>query len=441
MSAPEDPPAGGSTRRGFLGVAAGAAGALGAAGEAMARPARSVPGGPVPGGPVPGGAARGDTGRLPFRGRHQNGIANPVQAHTYFAAFDLVTDKRAEVAALMAAWTAAAERLAAGLPIGDGPADPQAPSPDSGDVADLPANRLTITFGFGPTLFAKDGRDRYGLAAHRPEAFIDLPKFVGDQLVAQRTGGDLSVQAQSDDPQAAFHAVRTLARLADGVAALRWVQSGFTPGFDPKVTPRNLMGFKDGTVNVATGDPTAMERFVWVGDEGGPWMRGGSYMVVRPIRIALEHWDRMKLAFQEQTFGRQKASGAPVGGKSEFDPLNLEATDKDGNGLIAENAHTRLAAPEANDGAQILRRSYSYDNGVSYVAERWPPWRQGMEFDAGLLFVCYQRDPRSGFVKLFERMSKFDMLNQFVTHTGGGLFACPGGAQTGGYLGQALLGS
>jgi deferrochelatase/peroxidase EfeB len=217
------------------------------------------------------------------------------------------------------------------------------------------------------------------------------------------------------------------------------VQSGFTAGYAPKVTPRNLMGFKDGTLNVATGDPQVMDRFVWVGDEGGPWMRHGTYMVVRPIRIALEHWDRMKLAFQEQTVGRRKDSGAPIGGRSEFEPLNLDAVDKDGNGLIAENAHVRLAAPESNDGAQILRRSYSYDNGVSYVAERWPPWRQGMEFDAGLLFMCYQRDPRTGFVKLFERMSKFDMMNQFVTHTGGGLFACPGGAQPGRYIGQALL--
>ena len=107
--------------------------------------------------------------------------------------------------------------------------------------------------------------------------------------------------------------------------------------------------------------------------------------------------------------------------------------------MIAENAHVRLAAPESNGGAQILRRSYSYDNGVSFVAERWPPWRQGLEMDAGLMFVCYQRDPRTGFVKLFDRMSKFDMLNQFVTHVGGGLFAVPPGVGAGGYIGEGLL--
>jgi deferrochelatase/peroxidase EfeB len=168
-------------------------------------------------------------------------------------------------------------------------------------------------------------------------------------------------------------------------------------------------------------------------------MRGGSYVVARPIRIALEHWDRMKLAFQEQTVGRTKASGAPIGGKDEFAPMDLNATDKDGNPVIAENAHVRLAAPQTNDGASILRRGYSYDNGVSMVAERWPPWRHALELDAGLLFLCYQRDPRTGFIKIFDRMSKFDMMNQFVTHVGGGMFACPGGVAPGAYVGQGLF--
>ena len=137
--------------------------------------------------------------------------------------------------------------------------------------------------------------------------------------------------------------------------------------------------------------------------------------------------------------GRHKLSGATLGGNNEFAPLALAATDKDGNPLTPENAHVRLAAPETNDGAQILRRSYSYDNGVSFVAERWPPWRQGMEMDAGLMFVCYQKDPRTGFIKLFEKMSRFDMLNQFVTHVGGGMFAVPPGAEKGGYVGEGLL--
>jgi deferrochelatase/peroxidase EfeB len=228
-------------------------------------------------------------------------------------------------------------------------------------------------------------------------------------------------------------------RLANGVATTRWVQAGFVPRYEPTVTPRNLMGFKDGTGNIATNDPRALAQFVWVGDEGGAWMRGGTYLVARPIRIALEHWDRMKLAFQEQTVGRRKASGAPIGQADEFATADLNATDEDGNPVIAENAHLRLASPLTNEGAQIFRRGYSYDNGVTMVAERWPPWRHALELDAGLLFICYQRDPRTGFIKIFDRMSKFDMMNQFVTHIGGGLFACPSGVSPGGYLGQALF--
>jgi deferrochelatase/peroxidase EfeB len=199
------------------------------------------------------------------------------------------------------------------------------------------------------------------------------------------------------------------------------------------------MGFKDGTMNVAAHDEAAMKQFVWAGDEGPAWMRDGSYTVIRPIRIALEHWDKMKLGFQEQTVGRHKHSGAPIGKTHEFDALDLEAVDKNGEPLIAENSHARLAAPQSNDGAQILRRAYAYDNGVATIAERWPPWRQAVTLDAGLLFQCYQRDPRSGFTRMFEKMSRFDMLNQFTTHVGSGLFACPPGARPGEFIGQGLF--
>jgi deferrochelatase/peroxidase EfeB len=412
----------GASRRGFLTGAAGLAGAAGVV--AAARP-----------GVAKSSANPSATG---FFGPHQAGIITAQQRHTYFAAFDLLTVKREDVAALLRAWTDAAARMTSGqtaIAMSDDAADPPA---DSGETLGLAPAGLTITFGFGPGLFSKDGQDRYGLAARRPEALIDLPRFNGDQLVAERTGGDLALQACADDAQVAFHAVRQLARLADGVAQFRWAQPGFIAGYGPGETPRNLMGFKDGTMNPLTSNPKLMDQFIWVGDEGG-WMKGGSYLIARPVRIALEHWDRMKLSFQEQTMGRQKASGAALGKTKEFDPIDLEATDKDGDPVIPENSHVRLGAPATNGGAQILRRSYSYDNGLSFVAERWPPWRQGMEIDAGLLFVCYQRDPRTGFVKIFETMAKFDMINQFTTHIGGGLFACPPGAAPGQFIGQRLF--
>jgi deferrochelatase/peroxidase EfeB len=375
----------------------------------------------------------------PFFDRHQGGIATPQQRHTYFMAFDVVSPRRDDVIALLQRWTEAAAKMTQSPAQSELNADATQIPEDSGATVGLPASRLTITFGFGPGLFDKDGADRFGLKAMRPDALADLPRFTGDQLVAERSGGDLSVQACTDDPQVAEHALRRMVTLAYGVAKIRWAQSGFTGNFKPGETPRNQMGFKDGTMNIPVGDNGQMTRLVWAGSEGPAWMQDGSYMVVRSIRIALEHWDRMKLAFQEETIGRHKASGAPLGKLRERDALDLDAVDKNGNPVISENAHVRLAAPESNDGAQVLRRGYSYDNGVAFFAERWPPWRQATTFDAGLLFVCYQRDPRTGFSRIFEKMAKFDMLNQFTTHVGSGLFACPPGPRPGEFVGQRLF--
>ncbi len=389
-----------------------------------------------------------------FDGPHQAGILTPLQNHTCFVAFDLVTEDGPSVARLMRLWTAAARRLSRGQTVAPMDGDPDRAPADSGEAVGLGPARLTLTFGFGPGLFEKDGRDRYGLAHRRPAALADLPRFNGDQLAPAQTGGDLSVQACADDPQVAFHAVRQLARIADGTASLRWIQNGYSAQFAAEDTPRNLMGFKDGTQNPITARPdqvsaisggrpyrtAAPDEIVWAGTEGPAWMRGGSYMVARRIRVALEHWDRTDLGFQEQVFGRRKQSGAPLSGRTEFDPLELDAVDRDGNPVIPENAHVRLASAASNGGAQMLRRAYSYNDGLSFVAERWPPWRQGLEYDAGLFFVCYQRDPRESFTRIFERMSKLDMLNQYATHVGGGLFAIPPGTGgDGGSIGQALF--
>ncbi|HXC26912.1 MAG TPA: iron uptake transporter deferrochelatase/peroxidase subunit [Stellaceae bacterium] len=444
--------ASGATRRGFFTHIAGiaAAGAALTAESTAPALAKTDPAAPAQ-----------DAQVEPFWGKNQGGILTPPQGHTYFAALDLTTEKRDDIIALLKAWTNAAAQLASGKPIDTftrtelaynydttttttttASSDPT-PTPvslsDSGEADGLSPARLTLTFGFGAGLFEKDGKDRYGLAKQRPAALADLPHFAGDELAPERTGGDLSIQACADDPQVAFHAVRQLARLADDVAQVRWAQTGFLPGYKADQTPRNLMGFRDGTNNPSIADPAAMAEFIWVGTEGPDWMRGGSYMVTRRIRMALEHWDKSKLDLQEQTFGRHKPSGAPIGLKNEKDTLDLDATDKDGNYLIAENSHVRLAAAASNDGARILRRAYSYNDGVNFTAERWPPWRQGLEYDAGLFFISYQRDPRTGFVKLFEKMAKLDMLNQFVTHVGGGLFAIPPGAAQGEFIGQKLF--
>lgn len=384
-----------------------------------------------------GSASAGARTMEPFYGARQGGILTPAQHNSYFAAFDLDTGRREEVIAMLRSWTTAAAALTQGE-AAPAPANSYAPG-DSTETLGLSPARLTLTFGFGAGLFTKDGKDRFGLASARPDALIDLPRFPGDQLVEARTGADISVQACADDPQVAFHAIRHLAQLGFGTARLRWSQTGFLPHAKPGETPRNLLGFKDGTSNPAIDDEAALARFVFVGNDGPAWMRGGSYVVARRILIALEHWDRMKVDFQEQTIGRHRANGAPLGKIDEFDAPDLVATDKDGNPVMPPHAHIRLAAAENNGGARILRRPYSYNDGVSYTAERWPPWRQGMQYDAGLFFVCYQRDPREGFVKIFSRLAQFDMLNRFSTHTGSGLFACPGGIAPGEFIGEKLF--
>ncbi|CAD6555820.1 iron uptake transporter deferrochelatase/peroxidase subunit [Paraburkholderia metrosideri] len=422
------------SRRGFL-KAGGAAVAAGASLGAGLAPQAALA-------KAPAHLADPQLAVEPFYGLHQAGIVTPQQSHTYVAALDLTTDKRDEVIALLRTWTEAAARLtqggtAAALPTGD--AGDSKPAPDSGDVLGLGPNGLTITFGFGPGLFTKDGKDRYGLAARRPAALVDLPRFNGDQLIPEKTGGDIYIQACANDQQVAFHAVRQLTRLAYGTAAMRWGQSGFLSG--PRgQTPRNLMGFKDGTNNPSTAKPELMKEFVWAGATAdAPWMEGGTYTVVRRIRITIEHWDNMELGFQEQVFGRHKYSGAPIGRQNEFDAVDLKEEDKDGNPVIPENSHVRLSNQASNDGAQILRRSYSYNDGTNFYIERWPPWRQETEYDAGLIFVAHQSDPRKGFIPINDRLAKFDMMNQFTTHVGSAIFAVPPGAKPGSYIGAGLF--
>jgi deferrochelatase/peroxidase EfeB len=244
------------------------------------------------------GAAVADT-TYPFRGAHQAGIVTPAQDRLHLAAFDITTGSRAQLVALLEAWTLAAERMTQGLPAGPvGPTDgaPQAPPDDTGEAIGLSSGGLTITFGFGPGMFRDArGRDRFGLADRQPEALRDLPRFPGDRLDPARSGGDLCVQACAADPQVAFHAVRNLARIGFGTVAVRWSQLGFgrtSTTSTSQSTPRNLFGFKDGTANVKAEETADLDRYVWVGDDDQPWLAGGSYLVARRIEMHIETWDR-----------------------------------------------------------------------------------------------------------------------------------------------------
>jgi deferrochelatase/peroxidase EfeB len=367
-----------------------------------------------------------------FHGDHQAGIATDAQDRLAFAAFDLGagTDS-ADLRTLMTTWAAAAARMTAGEAIADDEAKPQSPPKDTGESVGLAAGHLTITVGFGPTLFDQ----RFGLARRRPAALVDLPAMPGDALEALRGGGDLCVQACADDPQVAFHAVRNLRRLAQGTAVLRWLELGFgrtSTTSQTQSTPRNLMGFKDGTNNIKSQDTAAMNQHVWVGpDTDQAWMRGGTYLVARRIRMLLESWDRDYLADQQNVFGRAKDTGAPLGARAQFDPVPLAAKAANGEPVIGTDAHIRLAAPSTNGGVRILRRGYSYTGGVD---------PETGELDAGLFFICFQRDPRTGFVPVQRRLAANDALNEYIEHTGSAIFAVPPGVGgAGDYFGSALL--
>jgi deferrochelatase/peroxidase EfeB len=417
------------SRRRFL----GATGLLGAAAAGVLATDALAP--DVLGGspPAAGASGAGSAGAaVAFHGEHQAGILTPAQDRLLFASFDVVADDRDELVAMLRDWTEASARLAVGAPVGTDDPDQDAPPDDTGEAVGLPPSALTLTFGFGPTLFTRDGVDRFGIATKRPDALIDLPAFAGEELDPARGGGDLAVQACANDPTVCFHAIRNLARIGRGVVALRWSQPGFgrTSSTDTaQDTPRNLMGFKDGTNNVVAEDSTAIREHVWVAEADDPaWMRGGSYLVARRIRMLLEVWDRSTLADQELSIGRVKASGAPLGQDTEHAGIDLAAR-RAGKPVIPVDAHIRLAAPSENGGARLLRRGYSFTDGIDPVTN---------QLDAGLFFLAYQRDPRTGFVRVQQNLAA-DALNEYIRHVGSAVFAVPPGVQTGGSVGETLF--
>jgi deferrochelatase/peroxidase EfeB len=405
---------GGAMLAGFGGAAIGAVGG-GFAGHAMAAGQRSDD----------------DSVDLrrsyPFYGQpHQGGIATLPQRYAMFMSFSAAAGAgRAELQTLLARWSAAAAVLQLGKPVGT--VQPQVdvqPPTDTGEAYGLSPASLTVTVGLGPSLFG----DRFGLAARRPAAFTDLPPLNGDNLDPRLHGGDLSVQACADDPQVCYHAVRNLARLGRNIVSPFWAVLGFGrasagPG---QHTPRNLLGFKDGTRNIST--DAEYDRFVWVDNSDQPWMNGGTYQVVRKIRMLLETWDVDRIGNQQKIFGRTKEEGAPLSGKDEFDTPNLAAKGADGNPLIDPSSHVGLAARENNDGIMIRRRSYNYTDGLDANGQ----------LNAGLLFISYQKDPQD-FIHLQNRLGAHDLLNEYVRHIGSAIFAVPPAPAEGHYIGQSLF--
>jgi deferrochelatase/peroxidase EfeB len=427
-------PVGVSRRRLFGWVGAGTAGVLaaGATGGVIghaAAPATGAATDQIP--PTPGPHDAVD-----FTGPHQAGIVTPAQDRMHFVSFDVTTDRRDELVEMLKAWTDAARRMTAGRdagPVGAVDGERYAPPDDTGEAIGLPASGLTLTIGFGPTLFeTADGTDRFGLAARRPAPLAELPAFAGDQLDPAISGGDLCIQACANDPQVAVHAVRNLVRLGAGVVSVRWSQLGFgrtSSTSTGQETPRNLFGFKDGTNNLKAENEQALDRFVWVadGDSGADWLAGGSYLVTRRIRMLIEPWDTSTLDDQELTIGRTKGAGAPLGQAKEFDPVDFTKRT-DGGFAIPETSHVFLAHP-TNAGTAMLRRGYSFVDGSDGLGR----------FDAGLFFIAYQRDPETGFVQV-QRNLRLDAMNEYIRHTSSAVFACPPGVRgDGDWWGRALF--
>ena len=428
LTQPDEAPPRGLSRRGLLGLLGAGAGGLvlgGAGAGAIAATAAASAGVPA-----------GGSGTVhPFFGAHQAGITTPVQDHLHFAAFDMAdTATRDDLISLLQDWSYAASRMTQGLDVSATGAVGgllQAPPDDTGEALGLPANALTITFGFGPGLFEHNGVDRYGLAAQRPAELTDLPRFLGDDLAPMASYGDLCIQACADDPQVAVHAVRNLSRIAFGRARIRWSQLGFgrtSKTTSAQATPRNLFGFKDGTANILADDAAALSEHVWVSSsDDQPWLTGGSFLVARKIRMKIETWDRLRLAEQQRSVGRDKAVGAPLSGGDEFAAPAFAKTDAAGAATIDARSHVRLAHPDSNGGLRILRRGYNFVDGSDDLGS----------LAAGLFFLSYQRSPQQ-FITLQKALSK-DLLAEYLVHVGSAIFAVPPGAGQGSYVGAGLF--
>lgn len=420
----------GVTRRGLIGgTAAGAATVAGLGlGVAAGNP------------PAEQGFDADSAAAYDFRGVRQSGIVTPAQDRLHIAAFDVTTSSRAQLIALLKAWTEAAERMMAGNsagPVGPTQGDYDVPPDDTGEAIGLPASGLTITFGFGPGLFGagegRAARDRFGLAARRPESLTPLPHFPADVVEPARSEGDLVIQACAHDPQVAVHAIRNLTRIGFGTVSVRWSQLGFgrtSTTTRSQSTPRNLFGYKDGTMNIRAEETAALDEHVWVGAGESPddWLAGGSYLVARRIKMNLEIWDRQTLGDQDGFIGRLKDSGAPLTGGDEFAQPDFEMPGR-GGPLMPVTSHVSVVHPDHNGGVRMLRRGYNFVDGSDPLGG----------LDAGLFFIAFLRDPLTQFVPMQTAMAKNDALMEYLRFTSSSVFAVPPGIGEGEYVGQALF--
>jgi deferrochelatase/peroxidase EfeB len=349
----------------------------------------------------------------PFHGDHQAGILTPgpatKQRAATYAAFDVTAAGRSGLSDLMRTLTERARFLTiGGTPPNLGVSSP----PSDSDVLgpNVPADGLTVTVSVGHTLFD----DRFGLRAAKPVKLTPMTSFPNDALEDAWTGGDILVQLCANHPDTVHHAIRDITKHTRGGMQLRWKMDGYDSPPRPTGTSRNLLGFKDGTAN-PTG--STARQLIWVNDRAEPaWAAGGSYQVVRLIRMLVEFWDRVSINEQETMFGRRRDTGAPLDGTTEFDVPNYKA-DPHG-AVIPTDAHIRLANPRTTATAdqRLIRRSYNYDLGVDANGN----------IQAGHIFTAYQQDLQRQFETIQKRLVNEPLVDYVQPFGGGYFFALPG---------------
>ena len=369
---------------------------------------------------------------VPFEGPHQAGVtALPIPEQGLVASFNVVSRDRAGLKTTLQELTDEIRGLMAGRP--PEVRDPEFPPVDSGILGtNPPPDNLSVVVGVGASLFD----DRFGLADRKPRELVTMPFLANDKLDPKISHGDLSIIIEAGHNDTVQFALRQLMRRTRSDLVLRWMVDGYARGIGAgqasgAVTPRNLLGFKDGTANLDVDDGALMDSHVWVGPEDGEpeWTVGGSYQAIRIIRMFVEFWDRTQLIEQENLIGREKVSGAPMGLEGEFTDPDY-AADPDGK-RIKLDAHIRLANPRTpeTDENRILRRGFNYSRGFDGAGR----------LDQGLLFVAYQRSLQKGFLTVQSRL-KGEPLEEYIMPVGGGFFfTLPGVTAPDRFLGEKLV--